>query len=164
MDGTTALGIATLSASGKVKFKTSSLLAGSHSITVVYSGDTNFVTSTSPILSQTVNLDATTTKLSSSDSSAVYGESVTFTATVSANSPGSGTPTGTVTFMDGATSLGNGTLSGGVATFSISTLAVGSHSITGIYNGDTNFTTSTSSTLAQTVKQARYDDQRCLLG
>jgi len=154
MDGSTTLNTATLNGSGKATFKTSALLAGSQSITVVYSGDTNFVTSTSPILSQTVNLDSTTTKLSSSNSSSVYGQSVTFTATVSANSPGSGTPTGTVAFMDGSTSLGTGTLSGGVATFSISTLTVGSHSITGVYSGDTNFTTSTSSTLTQTVKQS----------
>jgi len=154
MDGSTALNTATLNGSGKATFKTSALPAGSDSITVVYSGDTNFVTGTSPVLSQTVNLDATTTKLTSSLGSSVYGQSVTFTATVSASSPGSGTPTGTVTFMDGSTSLGTGTLSAGVATFSISTLTVGSHSITGVYSGDPNFTTSTSSTLTQTVKQA----------
>jgi hypothetical protein len=154
MEGSTALGAATLNASGKATLKTSSLPAGSDSITVVYSGDTNFVTSTSPVLSQTVSQDATTTKLTSSGASSVYGQSVTFTATVSANSPGSGTPTGTVTFMNGSTTLGTGTLSAGVATFSISTLAVGSNSITGVYSGDPNFTTGTSSALTQTVKQA----------
>jgi Bacterial Ig-like domain (group 3) len=154
LDGSTLLTTATLNGSGKATFQTSALLAGSHSITVVYSGDANFVTSTSSVQGQTVKLDATTIKLSSSTGSSVYGQSVTFTATVSANSPGSGTPTGTVTFMDGSTSLGTGTLSGGVATFSISTLTVGSHSITGVYSGDANFTTSTSSTLTQTVKQS----------
>ena len=82
----------------------------------------------------------------SSANPSVFGQSVTFTATVTANAPGSGTPTGTVTFMDGSTTLGTGTLNGsGVATFSTSGLSVGSHSITAVYGGDTDFTTSTSS-------------------
>jgi hypothetical protein len=76
---------------------------------------------------------------------------VTFTATVSANSPGSGTPTGTVTFSDGGSAIGTGTLSGGKASFSTSTLSVGTHSITASYGGDSNFTVSTSATLSQTV-------------
>ena len=122
MDGATTLDTATLNSNGKATFSTAALLAGSHSITVVYGGDTNFMASTTPILSQTVSLDSTTTKLSTSDGSSVIGESVTFTATVKAVAPGNGTPTGTVTFMDGSTTLGTGTLSGGVATFSISTL------------------------------------------
>ena len=72
---------------------------------------------------------------------------------VIAASPGTGTPTGTVTFKDGSTTLGTGTLSGGTATFSTSQLAVGPNSITAVYGGDTNFTTSTSSALTQTVNQ-----------
>ena len=58
-----------------------------------------------------------------------------------------------MTFKDGATTLGTGTLSGGVATFATSALAIGSHTITAVYGGDTNFTTSTSSSLTQTVNQ-----------
>ncbi len=75
------------------------------------------------------------------------GQSVTFTATLAAVSPGAGTSTGAVTFKDGSATLGTGTLSGGVATFSTASLSVGSHSITAVYGGDTNFTTSTSSSL-----------------
>jgi len=83
----------------------------------------------------------------------VSGQSVTFTATVTAKSPGAGTPTGTVTFKDGPSTLGTGTLNGsGQAMFTISTLAVGSHSITASYGGDANFNGSTSSKLTQTVK------------
>ena len=79
---------------------------------------------------------------------------MTFTATVTANSPGSGTPTGTVTFYDGTNVLGIGTLnSSGKATFTTSALAVGRHSITAVYGGNTNYTTSTSSALTQTVIQ-----------
>jgi len=57
-------------------------------------------------------------------------QSVTFTATVTAASPGGGTPTGTVTFKQGGTALGTGTLSGGTAIYSTSSLAQGSDSIT----------------------------------
>src|SRR5439155_1298694 len=116
--------------------------------------DANFNGSTSAVLTQIVK-QATTTSLASSVNPSVFGQSVTFTATVSAVS---GTPTGTVTFMDGATTLGTGTLSKKgqtvQATFSTSALSVASHSITAVYGGDTNFQISTSSALSQTVKQA----------
>ena len=66
---------------------------------------------------------------------------MTFTATVVNSSPGAATPTGTVTFMDGTTMLGTGTLSTTdgltTATFTTTKLAVGSHSITAVYGGDT---------------------------
>ena len=153
MDGTTPLGSVTLS-DGHASFKTSSLDAGSHSITVVYSGDDNFLTCTSAVLSQTVNQASTTTSLASSLNPSEYGEEVTFTATVKAVSPGSGTPTGTVTFMDGSNVLGMGTLSGSVATYSTTGLSVGTHSITAVYSGDTNFITSTSAVLKQKVQKS----------
>src|SRR5207244_6290866 len=94
--------------------------------------------------------NATTTALTSSANPSVAGQSVTFTATVSATSS-AGTPTGTVTFQDGATMLGNGTLSGGSVTFSTAALAAGTHTITAVYGGDTNFAPSTSNALTQTV-------------
>jgi RHS repeat-associated protein len=153
MDGTTPLGSVTLS-DGRASFKTNQLDAGSHSITVVYNGDANFLTSTSAPLDQTVEQARTTTTLTSSLNPTSYGEEVTFTATVKAKSPGSGTPTGTVTFMDGSNVLGMGTLSDGVAMFSTTTLSVGTHSITAVYSGDDNFTTSTSPVLKQKVKQS----------
>ena len=78
---------------------------------------------------------------------------MTFTATVSAAAPGSGTPTGSVTFMDGSTTLGSATLSSGKASFKTTSLAVGSQVITAVYGGDGNFTTSPSAALTQTVQQ-----------
>jgi len=84
----------------------------------------------------------------------VFGQSVTFTATVSAVSPGAGTPSGTVTFKDGTTTLGTGTLSGGVATLATSALSLGAHSITAVYGGDSNFNGSASSALTQTANRA----------
>ena len=113
---------------------------GSNSITVSYSGSSSLAASTSAVLAQTVNQDPTSTKVTTSSSTVVYGKSVTFTATVTANRPGSGTPTGTVTFNDGTNVLGIGTLnSSGKATFTTSELAVGMHSITVVYGGDTNY-------------------------
>ena len=85
----------------------------------------------------------TTTTLTSSSNPSAFGQPVTFTATVAASSPGTGSPTGTVTFKDGSTTLGSGTLTttSGVtaATFTTSTLSVGSHAITASYGGDANF-------------------------
>jgi len=75
------------------------------------------------------------------------GQQVTFTATISPS-----TATGTVTFYDGATSLGTGSLSSGTATLATSTLTVGSHSITAAYGGDTDDAVSTSDPLTQVVQ------------
>src|SRR6202050_484731 len=147
-DGSTTLGTGTLS-SGKATFSASTLAAGSHSITAAYGGDTNYNSSTSSTLTQTVNKANTTVTLASSANPSTYGASVTFTATVSPSAA-----TGTVTFNDGATTLGTGTLSSGKATFSTSTLTAGSHSITAAYGGATNYNNSTSSALTQTVNKA----------
>ncbi|HEY1435809.1 MAG TPA: Ig-like domain repeat protein, partial [Thermoanaerobaculia bacterium] len=99
----------------------------------------------------TVNKAAASVVVTSLPSSPVFGQSITFSATVTVTAPGAGTPTGGVTFFDGATQLGMGTLSGGVATFSTSALSVAGHSITAVYAGDTNFTTGTSPTLPEAV-------------
>lgn len=78
----------------------------------------------------------------------IYGDSVTFTATVSVSGAAA---TGMVTFMDGATVLGTGTLSGGVASLALSTLVAASHSITATYGGDDNYLNSVSSPLTYVV-------------
>jgi len=99
-----------------------------------------------------VSQSSTTTSLTSSANPSVIGASVTFTATVAAVSPGTGTPTGTVTFMDGGTTIVGSpvTLTAGVATIATSPLTAGAHSITAVYSGDLNFTTSNAA-LTQTV-------------
>ena len=149
---------------GAATFTTSALAVAGHTITAVYGGDSNFTTSTSSGLTQTVNKGATTTSLGSSANPSVFGQSVTFTATVAVTAPASGTPTGTVTFKDGATTLGTGTLTAGTATFATSALALAGHTITAVYGGDSNFTTSTSSGLTQTVNQGATDHVARLLG
>ena len=78
------------SAAGVATYTTTAFqlsLGSGHSITAAYGGDVNFTTSTSTALSQTVNQDSTTTSVASSTNPSVYGQSVTFTATVSANAP-----------------------------------------------------------------------------
>jgi hypothetical protein len=102
------------------------------------------------------SLTLTTTALRSSQNPSSFGQTVTFTATVRAQ-PGfdKGTPTGTVSFYDGTTDIGNSNLnSSGVATLTASTLSVGTHSITAAYNGDANFLPSTSPVLYQVVQGA----------
>ena len=95
---------------------------------------------------------ATTTSLTTSNASVQAGKTVTFTATVSSST--AGTITGSVTFKDGTTTLGVGTVSGGQATFSTSSLAVNPHSITAVYGSDSNYTGSNSIALTQTITPA----------
>jgi hypothetical protein len=114
--------------------------------------NTNYATQTNLSVLVTVGKAATTTAVRSSLGRSGLGQSVTFTATVTSKAPGSGTPTGTVTFKDGTTVLATVMLSGGVATFSTSSLALGSHSITAVYVSDTgNHSTSTSTAVSQVV-------------
>jgi hypothetical protein len=99
-------------------------------------------------------VENSTTSLTSSNDSPVYGQTVTFTATVAPQYDG--TATGTVTFFDGELSLGTGTLlSPGVWSFTTSTLAIGSHpDITADYGGDDSFVGSDSPAFSETVGQA----------
>ena len=99
----------------------------------------------------TINQASTSTTLAASVNPSVFGQAVTFTATVSATPPGSGTPGGVVTFYDGTTALDTETLNDGTATFGTSSLAVGSHAITVQYGGSTDFAGSASPSLTQTV-------------
>ncbi len=146
-DGVTSLGTGTL-AGGVATFATAALTVGSHDITATYGGDASFAGSTGS-LTQVVGLGTTSTIVTSSLNPSAFGTSVTFTATVSVLS-GVGTPSGSVEFFDGATSLGTGTLAGGVATFATAALTVGSHDITATYGGDASFAGSTGS-LTQVV-------------
>ena len=147
-DGVTTLGASPLS-SGTATFSTGSLKSGLHSINAVYSGDSNF-TGSSASLNQTVNQASTTLALTSSVNPSGFGQSVTFTATIMPQYGGQAS--GTITFKDGATTLGSAAVSGNAASLTTSGLAVGTHSITAIYGGDSNFTGSTSTVLSQVVQ------------
>jgi uncharacterized protein (TIGR03437 family) len=135
-DGSTTLGSGTLN-NGTATFTTSSLSAGNHSIVATFGGS-------SATWTQTVKASTTTTVTSSANPS-VLGQSLIFTAAVSPSGA-----TGTVTFFDGSTTLGSGTLNNGTATFTTSSLSAGNHSIVATYNGDNTYGRS-SATGTQTV-------------
>src|SRR5207249_9037717 len=122
-DGATTLGTGTLDGLGQTTFATAGLSVSNHVITALYGGDGNYNTSTSGNLTQTVAKASTTSAVASSINPTVFGQSTTFSATVAAVAPGAGTPTGTVSFRDGATTLGTGTLASGLATFLTSSLS-----------------------------------------
>lgn len=146
-NGSTTLATVNLSG-GKASYTTSALTVGSHAITADYGGSTDYATSTSSTLTETIKQATTTTTLESSKNPSTKGQKVTFTALVKASS---GSATGTVAFMDGSRKIGSETLSGGKATFTTDSLAVGTHSIKAIYEGATDYAESTSAALSQKV-------------
>jgi poly(3-hydroxybutyrate) depolymerase len=149
--GSNVLGTGLLN-DGSATFTISTLApGGTDNITAVYAGDSIYATSTSTVLKQVVNAAATTTGVASSLNPSTYGQSVTFTATVSSGV--SGTIPGNVGFYNGSTSLGTGALSGGVASYATTKLQLpaGTDSITAVYKGNASFATSTSGVLSQTV-------------
>ncbi len=152
-NGSTSLGTGTLSSTGIATLQTPLLPLGTNSLTAKYAGDTNFTTSTSPAFTETI-LTSTTTTLTTSATSVVYGQSVTLTAKVISNGTSSNTPTGTVQFFSGTNLLGSGTISGNTATLQTTAIPVGTNSITAVYQGDPNFATSTSTASTVTVAQA----------
>jgi hypothetical protein len=124
---------------------------GSHDYAEKFAGDSVFAPSQSGILQVIVLASpSATVALTSSPNPSTLGQSVTFRATLTPSSS-TFTPSGTVTFFDGSTSLGSGPLAAGIAVFNISTLITGSHTITAVYNGDTNFPASTSNPVIQIV-------------
>jgi Bacterial Ig-like domain (group 3) len=147
-EGATTLGTGNVSAS-VATFTTSTLVAGSHTITATYSGDTLYTGSSATLTQQVIG--PPNIQLVSSVNPSTPTVNVTFTVTVTSTN---GTPTGTVIFNDGATALSGAlALSGsGVATFSTATLSAGSHPITAVYSGDANFTTVTSAIVTQNVE------------
>jgi len=98
-----------------------------------------------------VNKAGTGVTLTSSLNPSLVGQAVTFSSSVSVTAPGAGSPTGTVTFLDGATALGSTALASGSAAFTTSALAAGVHPITASYSGDGNFLASVSPVLQQVV-------------
>jgi hypothetical protein len=144
----------------QAQFPISTLPGGTHTVRVMYNCDSMFAPSTGALSpDQTFNTALTTTSLVSAQNPATFGQPITFTATVSvalvtgvATLPAGDPPTGTVTLLDGTTTPGSMPLdSSGQAAFSVSSLSVGTHSITAHYNGDIDFAPNTSNALSQVV-------------
>ena len=122
---------------------TSSLPAGTDTITATYSGDSNHSASTGT-LNQVVNQASTSAIVISSLNPSTYGQAVSFSANVAVLAPGAGNPSGTVQFVvDGGNFGSPVSLSGGSANSgSISTLTEGTHTVSAIYSGNSNFSAS----------------------
>ena len=152
-DGATLLGSGPIQSNGKSDLFTPDFNVGANSITAQYSGDGNYAASTSPAIIQTVTIAPTTTTLTGSPTSAAAGTSIMFTATTTTS--GTFAITGSVNLLDGGTTILPATIgAGGVTTFSTTTLAVGMHTITAQYVGNTDFVGSTSSAVTVNITSA----------
>lgn len=152
-DGTIQIGTAPI-VNNAGSFSTSRLSSGNHPITTKWAGDVNYESAVSNAVNQVVDpaMAPTATTLQSSKNPSAIGERVTIQASVAAEDGSGRKPTGTVTFMDGASPLGSPVpLSGGLAIYSTSGLTSGPHSLTATYSGDGNFSRSVSTSLAQNV-------------
>ena len=147
-DGTAQLGTSNVTA-GSAGMTVSNLSTGTHSITASYSGDSNFLPSTSAALTQSVSKASTTTSIVSSANPSYLNQSVTFKASV--KSQDGGAVTGTVAFKQGTTVLGTAVLTNGQAAYSTTYTTTGTRSITATYSGDSNNFGSTSAVLYQAV-------------
>jgi hypothetical protein len=147
-NGSTVIGSGAL-VSGQVALTTPSLPVGVDSLSAVYSGDSNYQSSTLG-LTQTVLQAGTSTALGSSANPSYTNQPITFSAQVTSFT--TAVPAGTVTFLDGTTTIGSSSLNAsGVATFTASTLSVGTHNISAAYGGNGNFIVSASPIVSQVV-------------
>jgi len=149
IDGVDA-GAAVALVAGKATYTTTSLSAGPHAVLATYGGDATYLTSNAT-LTQTVSpLIATTTSLTSVPNPSVFGQNVTFTATVRPAAA-----TGSVVFtIDGVAGAPIALNASGVATFATAALTAGSHPVVATYSGDATYSTSASTTLVQVVNKA----------
>jgi len=145
---TTSILLTHLSASAMATLSNVALSGtGSHSLQASYAGDTSYAAS-SQQTTITVSKASVGVALASSVNPVLLQNSVGLSVTVSSTA---GSPTGTVTFLDGSTVLGSSAVSGGAATLSVATLALGAHTMTATYSGDANFLGGTSNTVTETV-------------
>lgn len=127
--------------------------SGAHLVDALYPGNASINGSTSGTIPLTASPESTSLALSAIPTSSTAGQSVVLTATLSPSTLGNLITTGeTVTFYSGSTLIGTGNLNSlGVATFSTTTLPVGTASLTAVYPGDSNFVTSTSPAFREVV-------------
>ncbi len=145
LDGGAVIGTTTV-ASGVATFSTSTLTSGTHSITAVYGGNLSVTGATSAAVAQTVKSTAAV-GIATNAPNPVPGQNITFTASITPS-----TATDSVQFLDNGSVIGASALASGAATFSTSTLALGSHSVTAVYGGDSNVTGGTSAALVFSIK------------
>ena len=152
-DGSTILGTVSL-IHGSASLNTSTLGVGVHNITADFTGNDGWLNSVNS-LTQTVNRAPTTTTIATSPDEPVAGQSITFTATVSATADVVDTPTGTVAFYVDGAQVGTSAIElvDGVSTamFQDAGLSAGSHTIAAAYSGDPTFATGTPVSTSLTI-------------
>jgi hypothetical protein len=158
-DGTVPLGTTLVNASGQAMLATSSLAAGSHSITAAYGGNADLHSATSGVLAESVGKAATQVALVLQP---IFKKkqlvSVEFKTQVQPIAPGGGVPTGALTFEILAKSrkkvtvkvIGAAALGSGSATLALKPKSVLNKSIAILYGGDANFTSSTATSAVLT--------------
>jgi probable HAF family extracellular repeat protein len=152
LEGDSIIDTSPIDSEGKAAFSLANLSGGTHSLTANYSGDANSIESVSAAISQVVNPAPSNLVIASSSASSTFGQSVEITASLSSTA---GIPTGTVSFYEGASLLGSGTLStAGQASILRSDFSVGSHAFSAIYAGDGNYSGATSLAISQNVSKA----------
>ena len=140
-DGTQAIGMCTI-AGGTCTLQNAFMVAGSQSLTAVYSGDTTYISNTSSAVTLSVSNPGptpTTTALELSETSGNVGDAITLTAIV--NPPAA---TGQIDFYDNGSLLTSVALTSGKAAWSQFFMLAGEHSITAVYDGDATYSSSTS--------------------
>jgi uncharacterized repeat protein (TIGR01451 family) len=153
-NGAISLGSAPLGGTGEANLNYTPF-AGTLAITARYNGDANHLSSASAIRAVSVAKASTSLALTPPASSTVpYGTQLTYVANLTVVGSVAPVPTGSIRFLDGATTLGNVNLVAGVATLNTNTLSVGSHSITAVYQGDSNYLGFTTPASAITVTPA----------
>jgi hypothetical protein len=150
--GNLNLGSANVS-NGVATLTTTVLPAGTDRLTATYPGDTNFVASTASV-TEIVNPLVSATTLVAGPNPAGMGQTVTLTAGVTG---GGASPTGAVTFYDGATALGAGALdASGHVTYTTATLTLGTHALTAAYAGNAIYPSSTSPAVSEIIETAGF--------
>jgi hypothetical protein len=137
-----SLGAAMVNASGVATLSRSNLNADLYPVTAVYVGDADNGPSASNTFTQVIAEATSAATLTSSPNPSSFGQAITFTATITSATV---KPTGPVTFTAGKTVLGTAQLNGEKATFTTSTLPVGSTTVTATYSGDSNIAGSSAS-------------------
>lgn len=148
--GGAPLGSASVSPDGSATLSGVMLPLGVHEVGASYSGDATHAGSLAPNAQITVSKQATTTTLTASTAAAEVGGELTLSAEVTG-----GSPTGSVEFVSGETSLGTATLAGGVATLTTKELTAGEHAVFAVYSGDALHAASESADVTVAVAAGR---------
>jgi hypothetical protein len=144
-DGSNVLDTQNVSNATAVSMFITTLAAGTHSITATYSGDANYITSTSMPVTVTVSTPTSTALAvtvaggGAAPANIVPSTMVTLTATVTPTIPGPSFDGDTVTFMDNGVSIGTGTTTNGVAVLGPISLSAGPNALTAFFAGDATY-------------------------